>query len=200
MKKMLIALTLGSLFCAPLSHAEDNSAAVKPDRISLFNVPLQCPAAPEIGCGSKAKPILAALEHDSTITEAWLNKAGTVLAVVGAENSTPESRVKAVQSVLDKRDVTATGLKGTARDTALKDFESRSGWYRGVEVDQLSKQEAGIIAARLVRRLQAKVSLSEEKPRHSKLRSPTYSRGDSPAIRTNQNKPLSTSGMMKFSK
>lgn len=165
MKKMLIALTLGSLFCAPLSHAEDNRAAVKPDRISLFNVPLQCPAAPEIGCGSKAKPILAALERNSTITEAWLNKTGTVLAVVGAENSTPESRVKAVQSVLDKRDVTATGLKGAARDTALKDFESRSGWYRGGEVDQLSKQEAGIIAARLVRRLQTRVSLSDEKAR-----------------------------------
>jgi hypothetical protein len=64
---------------------------------------------------------------------------------------------------LEKRDVTATGLKGVVRDTALKDFESRSGWYRGGEVDQLSKQEAGIIAARLVRRLQAKVSLSDEK-------------------------------------
>lgn len=163
MNKTLTALTLGSLLCGPLSRAEDNNAAVKTARISLFTVPLQCPAAPEIGCGSKAKPILAALEGDSTITEAWLNKAGTLLAVVGAENSTPKSRLKAVQSVLEKRDVKATGLKGVARDMALKDFESRSGWYRGGEVDQLSKQEAGIIAARLVRRLQTKVSLSDEK-------------------------------------
>jgi len=163
MKTILLAFVVGSLFCAPLSRAEDNSAAVKTGRISLFKVPLQCPAAPEIGCGSKAKPILAALERDSIITEAWLNKAGTVLAVVGAEHSTPESRIKAIQSVLEKRDVTATGLKGVARDTALKDFKSRSGWYRGGEVDQLSKQEAGIIAARLLRRLQTKVSLSDEK-------------------------------------
>jgi hypothetical protein len=165
MKTTLLAFVAGSLFCAPLSRAEENRAAVKPDRISLFTVPLQCPAAPEIGCGSKAKPILAALERDSTIAEAWLNKAGTVLAVVGAENSTPESRLKTVQSVLEKREVKATGLKGVARDTALKDFESRAGWYRGGEVDQLSRQEAGIIAARLVRRLQTKVSLSDEKAR-----------------------------------
>lgn len=163
MKEMLTTLAIGGLLCCASARAEDDSAAVKNDRISLFKVPLQCPAAPEIGCGSKAKPILAALERDSAITEAWLNKAGTVLAVVGAENSTTKSRAKAVQSVLEKRDVTATGLEGVARDTALKDFVTRTGWYRGGEVDQLSKQEAGIIAARLVRRLQAKVSMSDEK-------------------------------------
>ncbi|MCI0746170.1 MAG: hypothetical protein L0Y58_12260 [Verrucomicrobia subdivision 3 bacterium] len=30
---------------------------------------------------------------------------------------------------------------------ALKEFQSGTGWHRGGEVDQLSKQEANIIAA-----------------------------------------------------
>lgn len=168
MKAILTTLAMGGLLCCAPAQAEDTQTPPKntaPNRVSLFQVPLQCPSAPEIGCGSKAKPILSALERDSTITEAWLNKAGTVLAVVGAESSTPASRAKAVQSVLAKRKVTATGLEGVARGEALKDFDSRTGWYRGGEVDQLSGQEAGIIAARLVRRLQAKISLSGEKAR-----------------------------------
>jgi hypothetical protein len=94
MKQILATLAIGGLLCCASARAEHDKTP--PNRVSLFQVPLQCPAAPEIGCGSKAKPILAALERDSTITEAWLNKAGTVLAVVGAENSTPESRIKAV--------------------------------------------------------------------------------------------------------
>ena len=35
-------------------------------------------------------------------------------------------------------------------------------WYRGAEVDALSKQEAAIVAAGLVRRVQAKVEISAE--------------------------------------
>lgn len=68
-----------------------------------------------------------------------------------------------MRSILEKRNATATELESVAREKVIKDFESSTGWYRGDEVDQLSKQEAGIIAARLVRRLQAKVSLSDEK-------------------------------------
>lgn len=153
---------------ASSARAEDNETSPRntsPDRVSLFQVPLQCPSAPEIGCGSKARRILPALERHSSITEAWLNKAGTVLAVVGAENSTPEARARAVQSILEKRNATATELEGVAREKLIKDFESRAGWFRGDEVDQLSKQEAGIIAARLVRRLRANVSLSDDKAR-----------------------------------
>lgn len=56
---------------------------VKADLVSLFQVPLQCPAAPEIACGGRARPILLALESDATISEAWVNRAGNMLAVVG---------------------------------------------------------------------------------------------------------------------
>jgi hypothetical protein len=73
-----------------------------------------------------------------------------------------QTRTKAVQAVFEKNGLTATELDGEARDTELKSFLSADPWYSGAEVDNLSKQEAAIIAARLVRRVQAKVEVSAE--------------------------------------
>jgi len=142
--------------------AEENKTAIAADRISLFTVPLRCEAAPEIGCGPISEPILLQLEREPAIAQAWLNDTGTVLAVVWVENDGQETRTKAVQAVLGKNGLTATELDGEARDTALKSFLSADLWYRGADVDSLSKQEAAIIAARLVRRVQRKMEVSAE--------------------------------------
>lgn len=155
--------------CAPdnapapsVVSAAERKTTMNPDNISLFSVPLVCPAAPEIGCGSRAKPVLATLEQsDGSIAEAWLNSAGTVLAVVGGPNSSRESRAKSVQAAL----ASASELDGDARQQGLVNFLSRDDWYRGAAVDRLSQQEARIIGARLVRRVQAKVSLEDAKAR-----------------------------------
>jgi hypothetical protein len=135
-----------------------------PNLVSLFEVPLVCSAAPQIGCGLRAKPILLELQSDPNISGAWLNSAGTVLAVIGKEGSGPGSRAKAVQAAAMAKDgSTFTELQGEARERQLKSFLSSDVWYRGAEVDALSKQEAGIIAARLVRRVQTTVMLPDEK-------------------------------------
>jgi mercuric ion transport protein len=135
-----------------------------PNLISLFSVPsLVCTAAPQIGSGPRAKPILLNLQRESGISEAWLNNAGTVLAVVGMDGSTRESRAKAVQAALQANgEPTATELAGDAREQQLMSFASGDGWHRGAEVDTLSKQEAATIAARLVHRVQAQVSLPDD--------------------------------------
>jgi hypothetical protein len=52
---------------------------------------------------------------------------------------------------------------GKSRDVSVKDFQSGKGWYRGADVDRLSEEEADIIAARLVRWVQAKSSLPNDK-------------------------------------
>lgn len=92
-----------------------------------------------------------------------MNSAGTILAVVGTEQSNRRTRAKAVQAAMDKRNVKVTELKGGARKTVLKEFLSGKGWYRSGEVDQLSEKEADIISERLVRRVGAQVTLSGEK-------------------------------------
>ena len=147
MKRTTILLGIASVIGASLLGAEESRTSIAPDRISLFTVPLRCGAAPEIGCGPISKPTLLQLEGEPDITQAWLNGTGTVLAVVWARNDGQQTRTKAVQAVFEKSGLTATELGAKARGAELNSFLSADPWYRGAEVDNLSKQEAAIIAA-----------------------------------------------------
>ena len=129
------------------------------DRISLFEVSLQCPAAPHIGCGTASKPILLQLQQEPGVAEAWLNRAGTEIAVVWKAEADTASRHNVATKLTDD----AKEVQGQPRDEALKSFLTGKGWYRGADVDRLSEEEAGIIAARLIRRVEAKTPLPKEK-------------------------------------
>ena len=163
MKQILTTFAIGGLLCCSPARAEDAKTPPKklsPARVSVFQAPLQCPAAPQIGCGSRAKPMLLELERDSSVSEAWLNRAGTKVAVVWKL----ESKLKARRSVATKlKEQEATEIKGKPRDEAITEFLSGNGWYRGADVDRLSEEEAGIIAVRLVQRVEAKTTLPKEK-------------------------------------
>ncbi len=169
MNKIIMTSMLGSFI--PLCFVQvANAAAQSPasDHVTIFQVALKCLAAPQIGCGGEAKPILLKLERESAVREAWLNRTGTLIAVVwksklNAQLSAQtredlESRLRAAGRDTDIRE-----LQGEARDQALKELQSGHGWYRGAEVGRLSEEEAGIIAARLVRRMQAKTTLAQDK-------------------------------------
>src|SRR5437879_8734310 len=160
MKTQLITVLMSALPYAPLASAAESAAAISPDRISVFKVPLVCPAAPQIGCGSAAKPILLDLERQPGVLEAWLNRAGTIISVVWKPESDAETRRNVTAELKEDH---ATELEGKSRDNAVKDFLSGKGWYRGADVDRLSEEEADIIAARLVRWVQAKTALPKDK-------------------------------------
>lgn len=158
-------LTTGflALLSATCALAEDATVKARTGDVTFFAVPFRCEAAPQIGCGSISKPILLELEHDPAISEAWLNGTGTVLAVVGSEASNRESIAKAVQSILKKNGVSFNELAGVADATESKSFTAGTDWYRGADVDALSKIEARTIAQRMVRRVRANVTLTPEK-------------------------------------
>ena len=132
---------------------------IVPERISLFKVSLQCPAAPHIGCGTASKPILLQLEQEPSVAEAWLNRPGTQIAIVWK----PEADAAARRNVAAKLTDDAKEMDGEQRNESLQGFLSGKGWYRGANVDRLSEEEAGIIAARLIRRVEAKTSLPKGK-------------------------------------
>jgi copper chaperone CopZ len=144
---------------APASTGE-SAVATKADRISLFKVALQCPAAPQIGCGIASKPILLDLEQQPAVREAWLNRAGTTIAVVWKPESDAETRRNVIADLKEEH---ATEMQGDSRNEDLKSFLSGKGWYRGEDVDRLSEEEAGVIAARFINRVQAKTALSKDK-------------------------------------
>src|SRR5258708_20146955 len=120
MKRTMVTAGVLSLLGGSFAFAQDTTIATKTDRVSLFEVALRCEAAPEIGCGSRSKPVLLQLEREPMITEAWLNQTGTVLTVLGNEGSSRESRSATVQSILKTSRVTAVELQGEAREIQFK--------------------------------------------------------------------------------
>src|SRR5713101_9902436 len=86
MKKTIVSVSACLLFWLPGLMAGKDVKASKEGTskkdLSLYQVPWRCPAALQIGCGSHAKPILLELEQNPGVSEAWLNRQGTAVAVV----------------------------------------------------------------------------------------------------------------------
>lgn len=138
----------------------ENEAAVaaEPERISLYAVPLRCPLVKGLGCGSESKPILTKLDGDPSIAGTWLNHAGITLAVFWKDGTDAANRSEAVTSAFQGYPA-PTELSGDAHDLALKDFLSGVSWYHAAAVDELSGQEADIVASRWVEKITAIIPL-----------------------------------------
>jgi predicted DNA binding protein len=139
------------------------------DQVSLYRVPLVCPAARNLGCGSAAKPVLLALEKKDTIQQAWLDHSGTTLAIVWKRSTTSDARAADLRSAWEGRNISLKELTGSERDETWKSFHSGKQWYRGAEVDKLSEEEAMVITERLVRRATAKEPTIASKAEKLKL-------------------------------
>jgi len=147
----------------PLAKSDTQvDAPASPERVSFFEVPLECGAVEGLGCGSASKPILKSLGRDARIAEAKINYSGTVLAVVWKDPLQARSGASAVEAAFKKRDLETALLQGTAREKVLKELESGH-WYGANDVDRLSEREAQAIAARLVNRAKARLDLPSEK-------------------------------------
>lgn len=129
---------------------------VSADGVSFYRVPLTCPAARNLGCGSAAKPVLLALEKKKTIRQAWLDHPGTTLAIVWKRGTPADARAADLRCAAEGSNISLQELTGSARDEAWKSFHSGKSWYQGAEVDKLSEEEAMVITDRLIRRAAAK--------------------------------------------
>ena len=116
--------------------------------ISFYEVPLVCNAAPSIGCGSRSKPALLELEKNAAVKEAWLNRSGTVIAVVWKDKSQTE---KVAKPIFEENNIEYTELSEEEAATYKKTFAKGKEWYRGGDVDKLSIEEAGTIAEAAVK-------------------------------------------------
>jgi hypothetical protein len=137
------------------SHRSGDST-ISVDQVSFYEVPLACPAARGLGCGSAAKPALLSFEKKRSIQEAWLDHAGTTLAIAWKNGTRADARLADIQSVADDRGLSLHEITGERREETSKSFLSRTGWYRGTDVDRLSEEEAGVIVARLIHRAMLK--------------------------------------------
>ncbi len=130
------------------------------ERVSLFQVPLMCPAVKGLGCGGKARPFMTELEKTPLVSEAWLNHPGTVLAVVWKEPQPRSHGSAVVGSVFKAGGLSVTALEGGPLNEALQEFATRDRWYRGQEVNRLSEQEGLVFTERMARRVESRTKLT----------------------------------------
>ncbi len=135
--------------------------------VSFFEVPLVCNAAPNIGCGSKAKFILSDLMQDDAVNEAWLNRTGTMIAVVWNPAVSSNMRGAAVDSVFTRHGLPIVHADKAVHGNLAASFATRTNWYKGSEVDKLSIEEAGVIADKIITPLTKAVSFRREEDKLS---------------------------------
>ena len=153
------ALTLtGNALPAVTSSSAISPTQIDPEHVSFYEVGLVCPAAPKIGCGGRSKPVLLALRNDSHVAGAWLNEAGTRLAIGWKTSEILSS--EQVDQIVSSSGVTVNEVSHEARPELVASFRSKGGWFDAASVDRLSEQEAGIVAARFVKRLTARISIT----------------------------------------
>ncbi len=142
MKNILFLISCCSLFVI----SEVKSQSYAEEDISFFETNLICGAAPDIGCGTRAKPLLKKFIDHEAVEAAYLNHAGTVVGVVWKKDA--ENTIAIADAIFAEDDRSFTEVTGDVRIEQLKDFK-QSKWYLGDEVDQLSMIEANRIATQL---------------------------------------------------
>lgn len=159
----------GGSASAPASAAPAGvNAGDDRERVTLFQVPLMCPAVKGLGCGGKARPFMAELEKQPEIAEAWLNHPGTLLAVVWKEPKDRARAKDAVGALFQAKGLSVKALEGPSLSAALQDFAARSQWYRGHDINRLSEQEGLVFTERMAKRVESRTKLSA--PSSSALR------------------------------
>ncbi|MGH8251932.1 MAG: hypothetical protein ACREVI_14775 [Steroidobacteraceae bacterium] len=149
--------------CLPVVEAAVAASERGTDTTAFYEVPMMCPAARGVGCGSVAKPVLLALEKASAVEEAWLDHKGQVLAVIWMSCSAAGDRAATLAAITEEHGVSMGELSGPARQTALQSFLASKGWHRGAEVDRLSEEEAHVVADRFLVRLITTVPTARSK-------------------------------------
>ena len=124
------------------------SAPVEKEIISFYAVPLVCGADSNIGCGSRIKPLFVQTAAEKKIAGSWTNRQGTVIAIVWDPSMKVDAeKEKIILPLFEKNKIEAKLISDTGQtNKLLQNFSEKKNWYKGMDVDKLSIEEAGFIA------------------------------------------------------
>lgn len=155
------------------------------ERISYYKVPLVCGAAPEIGCGSRIKPFFIETEKQDKIKESWSNRRGTIIAVVWADNfNDGKQREDFIQPLFKKHNIDAELIIDEKEIADIGASLKTDKWYRGMEIDQLSLEEAGVIANEMVTFAKSRDLINDLQSDSIKTEIENYFKGELVKVRT----------------
>jgi len=121
------------------------------NNITFYKVNLVCNVITSIGCGSRSKPILLALENNNDIKEVKLNRTGNIIVIVWINNANFNSRDKFVSSVFSKYNIEVKKIDSSEHKDFLNSFfVDNNHWLDALRINELSREEAGAVAKKLI--------------------------------------------------
>ena len=178
---LLSALILPLLVVA--GFIVNNKSKEKASTVTFYETPLVCNAAPEIGCGSRAKPALLALEKNPAVKEAWLNRPGTVIAIVWKDEAMTET---VAEPIFNENNIEFTELNKKEAASHRKTFREANKWFRGAGVDILSTEEATTIAETSVKFALENNLITKDEAEKIKANVEKYFKAELVKLRTNE--------------
>lgn len=140
--KRLFSLLVSAVMIFGIAACNDQTSNVK-EAITFYKVPLVCGADSAIGCGSRLKPLFIETGNEKAIKESWSNRQGTVVAIVWNNNADE----KIIQPLFKKQEIEAELISDSfIIRQQMASLKGKGKWYKGMDVDQLSIEEAGFIA------------------------------------------------------
>lgn len=153
--------------------------------ISFYEVPLVCGAAPEIGCGSRIKPLFLDTEKEKQIKESWSNRQGTIIAIIwDAPLKDASARENLIQPLFKKHAIDAKVISDDKDIANYMASMKTDQWYKGMDVDNLSLEEAGVIAEDLTKFAQDKGLINQSEKDSIKYDLEAYFKKELVIVRT----------------
>ena len=142
MNKLFPLLLFAAIFTSCNSSKEETT--------SFYEVPLTCGADNEIGCGSRLKPLFIETAKEKAIKESWANRKGTVIAIVWSNDISKEEKEKIILPLFEQFEIDAKYISDEEKQkqisesftSAMAPSQKNDKWYKGMDVDQLSIEEA----------------------------------------------------------
>ncbi len=122
---------------------------------TFYTVSLVCEANTEIGWGSRVKPLFFEAGKLPEIKESWMNRKGTVIAIVWQEDISAEDKERIIRPLFNRHNIQAKLVTDENQKKILTDsfFSNQAPaqkgvdkWYQGTDVDQLSMEEASSLS------------------------------------------------------
>ena len=183
MKRLALLTVLIISLLVVVGFIVNDKTKTKVPLVTFYKTPLVCNAAPDIGCGSRSKPALLELEKNPAVKEAWLNRAGTVIAIVWKDKAQTENVAK---PVFDENNIPFTELKENEIASYRQNFRKANLWYRGADVDMLSREEAATIAESSVKWALENKLITTDEANKIKTDAEAYFKKELVKIRTNE--------------
>lgn len=180
--KNLFSVLASAFFALVFLSCQEDKKGINKD-ISFYEVPLVCGAAPKIGCGSRAKPALLQLEKNSAVKEAWLNRPGTVIAIVWKDSVQTKSIAK---PIFESNEIPYNELDEKKSAQYSSNFRKPNLWFRGGDVDVLSREEAETIAESSVKLALSQNLITSGEAEKLKADITAYFKNELVKIRTNE--------------